>query len=214
MLKYLMSRTLYQLSILALFLLILGFADYLRSINTNIKNIPKLKENQAIVILTGGSNRIYEGLKLSLEANYNKLPIFISGVGKNFSLEKNIEFQKLQKENTNTINLIKKINFGDLATTTELNAFETYAWMKFNKINNIILVTSKYHMQRSVIEFERFIDKEQIQPYIVDSNVLANSNLLDFPHSIKLLFTEYIKLITIKLFYILDDVTEYIWGKS
>lgn len=101
---------------------------------------------EAIVVLTGGRNRISEAIKAYNQGLSKKL--FISGVEKNTSLaaishEQDVTFPKekavmLEKKSTNTIE----------------NAIETRSWIKQNDIKSIRLVTSNYHIPRSLQEFQ------------------------------------------------------------
>ena len=119
---------------------------------------------QAIVVLTGGRNRISEAVKLLNHGLADKL--FISGVEKNTSLKDICDSQDvllpqnnvwLEKNSTNTIE----------------NAIQTQAWLKKNKISSIRLVTSNYHLPRSIQEFKYQNNKLSIVPHPVFSDYVA-----------------------------------------
>ena len=59
----------------------------------------------------------------------------------------------IQKQQNLTIPDNSKIDIGHNAFNTEGNAKETSAWVKQNDIKSIRLVTSNYHINRSIIEF-------------------------------------------------------------
>ncbi len=103
-------------------------------------------KTDAIIALTGGSNRIKEAVDL-LNKDYSSV-LFISGVEKNVSLENIMQTQKLSLKKG------KKIFIGRASTNTLENAIETNEWIKKNNIRSIRLVTSNYHLPRSYTEFK------------------------------------------------------------
>lgn len=118
-------------------------------------------DNQGIVILTGGKNRIEEGLKLKEKLNIKS--IFISGVHAKVDLK--------------NLNLDKQpccIELGHSAINTKENAYETWAWLKEKQFTKIILVTSDYHMPRAMDIFHKTFREAEITPYPV-KYIKANS---------------------------------------
>ncbi len=103
-------------------------------------------QTDAIVVLTGGRNRISESAKLLNNGLARRL--FISGVEKN-STQKAIE-------RSNGIHFAQgaEVVIGHKATNTIENAIESNEWIRKNAIKSIRLVTSNYHMPRSIVEFE------------------------------------------------------------
>lgn len=116
-----------------------------------------IEKAEAIVVLTGGNDRIKEAIRLLQEGNAPRL--FISGVHESvtgYHLLKEIspEWQE-------------KIELGYRAKTTHMNAIETAEWVTKNNIKSIILVTSFYHIPRSLLEIKEFITDLKITPYAV-----------------------------------------------
>lgn len=114
--------------------------------NYKINHYPEdsITKTDAIVVLTGGRNRIAEGIKLLNMNLADKL--FISGVKKNVTV-KAIEKQcgvKAQKP--------AKIELGYQATNTVENAAEISSWVKKNKIKSLRFITSNYHILRGLEE--------------------------------------------------------------
>jgi uncharacterized SAM-binding protein YcdF (DUF218 family) len=108
---------------------------------------PETSKTDAIIVLTGGRNRISEAVKI-LENGVSDL-LFISGVAKDISLK--------EIQNINKISLLpnKKITIGHNASNTVENAVETTEWIKKTNIKSIRLVTSNYHIMRSYLEFRK-----------------------------------------------------------
>lgn len=101
------------------------------------------QKTDAIVVLTGGKNRIHEAVQLYNENLADIL--FISGVGKHVnvrSLEQQHQIHFMR--NTNNVWL------GREATNTIENAIEVSEVIRRNNLKSIRLVTSYYHMPRSV----------------------------------------------------------------
>ncbi len=112
---------------------------------------------EAIVALTGGNDRIKEAIRLLEEDKAPKL--FISGVNGNVT-----GFHLLKEVSKETQ---EKIELGYKAKTTRMNAVETAEWVQKNNIHTIILVTSFYHMPRSLLEVKRAIPNLKVSPFAV-----------------------------------------------
>ncbi|MBQ8465612.1 MAG: YdcF family protein [Alphaproteobacteria bacterium] len=135
------------LFILFLFFLWLGG---LVVFNYKINHIrPNTEEKaEAIVVLTGGRHRLTEAVKLLNEGASDKL--FISGVQDKTSLK------DLEKRNKIKFKDNREIILDKIATNTFENARETSIWLKNKNIKSILLVTSNYHIFRSLVEFRRW----------------------------------------------------------
>lgn len=119
---------------------------------------------QAIVVLTGGRNRISEAVKLLNQGLADKL--FISGVEKNTSLQDISISQDIPMPK-------KKVSLEKKSTNTIENAIETQAWLKKHNITSIRLVTSNYHLPRSIQEFQYQNSHLHIVPHPVFSEHVA-----------------------------------------
>lgn len=104
-------------------------------------------KTEAIVVLTGGRNRIAEAIRIYNRGLSQKL--FISGVEKNTSLEDISQHQDVVFPEGENVVLLEK-----QSTNTIENAIQTQAWLKKNAITSIRLVTSNYHIPRSLQEFQ------------------------------------------------------------
>ena len=99
----------------------------------------------AIVVLTGGNERVEEGLKLFATGRASHL--FISGV------HEDVKKRELTARWTgNTAMPPCCITLGYEATTTEQNAEETRKWIEEKDYQSIRLVTGNYHMPRAYTE--------------------------------------------------------------
>ena len=150
-----LKTVLAYLFILIVTLWVIGFIVF-SAIAIGVKYRP-VEQAEAIVALTGGSDRIGESIQL-LKKEYAPR-LFISGVNENvtgYHLLKEVEPEWKEK-----------IELGYWAKTTQMNALETAEWARKNKISSIILVTSFYHMPRSLLEIKETIPELKITPYAV-----------------------------------------------
>ena len=138
-----------------------------------------------IVVLTGGKGRIEKGLEL-FEKNFGEY-LFISGVFEKSELEiKHIVDNKLIDKNCCVI-------VDNKAKNTFENADEVRKWLdKKNKIQNIILVSSYYHLPRSYIVFRKMIKTKNIVLSPVNKKISLNEN---YGFYIRLIILEFFKTI-------------------
>lgn len=139
----------------------------------------------AIVVLTGGENRIETGIKLLQQESAQLL--FISGVHQKVSLDDILpESDRMLKE---------KITLGYKAQNTVGNARETADWIQDKKIHSVLLVTSFYHMPRSITEVLEKAPELKIRPYPVFPKTFESSVDWVRTRYAWLLFVEYHKFI-------------------
>lgn len=112
-------------------------------------------ETEAIVVLTGGRSRLEEGLDLLGAGRARKL--FISGV--NPHVDRSELMRAAGRAGDNDAD---RIFLGHDAYNTSGNARETAVWMQQQGYRSLRLVTSWYHMQRSLLEFERAMPEARI----------------------------------------------------
>lgn len=152
------------------YLLLAAIAAWLAGLcvfNSRINSFEVNREEKtdAIVVLTGGRNRLKEAIELLNGGLAEKL--FISGVSRGISL------QELQKKQQVTIKGAGEITLDEKSTNTVENAIETARWLQDNHISSIRLVTSNYHMPRSMDEFRVHSPGLQILVHPVYSDKVA-----------------------------------------
>lgn len=138
------------LSILILFLLV-WLGGYLWFINKLTGN--EFHENMktdAIVVLTGGQNRLNVAVKLLEDGLAEKL--YISGVDEKVTRAELLGLLGSTKELEECC-----IESGNQAADTVGNAIETLEWIQQNNIESLRVVTSLEHMPRAMVEFRRFM---------------------------------------------------------
>ena len=104
------------------------------------------RATDAIVVLTGGSERISTGVQL-LSRGLGRT-LFVSGVHQGVDLRDMLRAARLEPSTLECC-----IVLGYEAGDTVGNAAETAAWMRSRSYESLRLVTSNYHMRRSLLEF-------------------------------------------------------------
>lgn len=135
-----------------------GFAAFLAQVPTQAATDPTTTE--AIVVLTGGRQRLSTGLKLQAQGLAKR--VFISGVNPDVEPEELASFGPLGKAQ---IDCCVVLGYG--AANTLGNAAETAAWVRAAQVRSIRLVTAAYHMPRSLFELRRAAPELTIIPHPV-----------------------------------------------
>ena len=153
-------------------------------VKTTPRSLYTLRKTDAIIVLTGGNNRVQTGLSLfSHDLSKN---LFITGVHDSVSKEDIISMWKGDQILPECC-----ITLGHIAKTTQENAMETKEWLDKNNIKSIRLVTSSYHIYRAYLEFNNIISDVEIIPYPVTENPERLKKL----HFWKITFSEYNKIL-------------------
>lgn len=165
-----------------------------------VEQIPQAVEHpaavtDAIVVLTGGSDRVQEGLRLIAEKRARKL--FISGVYDGVDVAELLRsMAPAQPEMTPTAEQIACcVILGHSADDTEGNARETAAWMAKQHFRSLRLVTADYHMPRSLLEFRRVMPDLIIRPHPVFPPQIKRKVWWRSPGTALLMLKEYNKFL-------------------
>jgi uncharacterized SAM-binding protein YcdF (DUF218 family) len=139
-----------------------------------------------VIALTGGSDRISEAFDLLTEGRAKRL--LITGVNKATSPE------ALSGHTAGGAEIIDCcVDIDRNALNTVGNALETARWVHDKQFKSIIVVTSNYHMPRSLLELRRVLPDTILIAYPVISQNLKLDNWWTDPVSIRLLVSEYVK---------------------
>lgn len=140
----------------------------------------------AIVVLTGGSERISTGLAL-LEAERAR-KLFVSGVHRGVDVAELLRYARQEGAG-----LACCIVLGYSADDTIGNAAEAAVWMEAEHFGSLRLVTAAYHMPRSLLEFRRVLPEARIIPHPVFPDAVKQDEWWRWPGTAHLLATEYTK---------------------
>ncbi len=151
-------------------------------------------EADAIVVLTGGSGRLEHGLELLADKRGKVL--FVSGVGKKATLADLMHYaQPRIRKNVENMPVI----LGHDAENTIGNAKETAAWLRKEGHKTIYLVTSNYHMPRSLVEMREVAPDMNFIPASVFPDDFTITGWWQDKSSRKLILLEYHKFLASKL---------------
>lgn len=140
----------------------------------------------AIVVLTGGSQRVQSGLQLLAAGKAKKL--FVSGVYHGTDVTALLHAQRQSPEAVQCC-----IVLGHTADNTYGNALETAAWMRQEGYGSLRLVTANYHMRRALLEFGRAMPEMRIVPHPVFPDTVRQDRWWAWPGTLDLIIGEYDK---------------------
>jgi uncharacterized SAM-binding protein YcdF (DUF218 family) len=173
--------------VLAVFLVWLGGLAWFTVTGLMLRPDPST-ETDAIVVLTGGKLRLEAGIELLAAGKARKL--FVSGVNQQVDREELLRaFGHLPDRVTCCVVL------GHTADNTFGNARESAAWMQEEGYRSLRLVTSWYHMQRSLLEFGRAMPGVRIVAHPVFAPRLDAERLWGWHGAILVVVEEYGKLL-------------------
>ena len=139
-----------------------------------------------IVVLTGGSERIGAGIELLAKGRARKLLISVVHHRTNEAV-----LADLSKQSPDLFRCC--IELGRQAADTVGNALETAAWAKREAIGSLRLVTSAYHMPRSLVEFRKALPDVRLVAHPVFTKYVKLEGWWRFPGTASFLAREYNK---------------------
>jgi uncharacterized SAM-binding protein YcdF (DUF218 family) len=156
-----------------------------------------------IVVLTGGSERIGAGLELLARGRADIL--LVSGVHHHTNQRVLAELSKATPDLFNCC-----VELGREAADTVGNAAETAAWVRRKGVQTLRLVTSAYHMPRSLVEFRRLLPHVRIIAHPVFTESVKIRDWWRWPGTSAFLAVEYNKYLIslVRDRFILDKPTQ------
>lgn len=125
---------------------------------------PSTKIADGLVVLTGGSGRIDEGFTLLSKGQGQRL--LLSGVNQN------LDFETIMRDIGQDQTLKDCcVDAENLSTNTVSNAREAIVWARNHGYKSLILITSDYHMPRTLKIFEGVAGDIEIIPHPVKSEI-------------------------------------------
>lgn len=158
-----------------------GFFVFVHYVN-NLASDDDLSAD-VIVVLTGDKGRVPTAAHLFHQETTARL--FISGVGGGVELDALSGTKQLSRKKKESVVL------GRGALNTRQNALETADFVKNHNVSSILLVTSYYHIPRSLVEFERVLPDVDIKLYPIKEDLNPRTGFKRY----KLLMKEYNKFI-------------------
>ncbi|HEY0281529.1 MAG TPA: YdcF family protein [Rhizomicrobium sp.] len=162
-------------------------AGFVVFVNTLPKTPHDLRHIQGIVALTGGDARLDAAVALFEKGVGRRL--LISGVNPQTS---KTELKKLAHGGPR---FYCCVDLGYAAEDTHGNAREAGAWARFYHFRKLLIVTARYHMPRSLSEFQAAVPDMTIVPYPVDPVSIDMRGWWHDPHALRVLHSEYAKFL-------------------
>ena len=153
----------------------------------------------AVIVLTGGRLRLEAGLELLADGKAKKL--FISGVNPRVDRDALLHALGPAAEREACCIVI-----GHEADNTFGNARETAGWMHDEGYRSLRLVTSWYHMRRSLLEFSRAMPRVTIVAYPVFAHRLDPEGWWGWHGALAVVIGEYHKYLAAWLRPLLDRI--------
>jgi uncharacterized SAM-binding protein YcdF (DUF218 family) len=163
-----------------------GFLWFVGSVPT--EEVTLDRNADGIVVLTGGASRIADAIELLAAGRGKRL--LISGVHPATSSG---ELARLSPDYRRWLTCC--VDLGHAATNTSGNAIETRRWVTERGFRSLIVVTSNYHMPRTMAELARRMPDVALVPFPVVTDKMRTEDWWSSPPTARLLFSEYLKYI-------------------
>lgn len=167
----------------------LGFIGFVYSID-RIEQRPETRAD-GIVAMTGGAQRIGDAIDLLAQGYAKRL--LISGVNEKTSRD---QISRLNPGQRRLFDCCVDLDYR--ARNTIGNAIETRRWAERNEFNAIIVVTSNYHMPRTLVELDHALPNLQKIPYPVAATIDPH-DWWHNPATARVLVSEYVKFLAVWL---------------
>lgn len=163
-----------------------GFLYFVDSVTTLAPPIDAKAD--AIVVLTGGYQRIDQAVELLRRGSGRRL--LISGVHPTTTSS---QIRKMTQSEAGLFECC--VDMGYEAKDTIGNANETTRWIHDKGYASVLLVTSNYHMPRSLFELRRIDGNTEYIPYPVVNSDLKHTEWYRDPDALRTLLAEYGKMV-------------------
>jgi uncharacterized SAM-binding protein YcdF (DUF218 family) len=143
-------------------------------------------QSHGIVVLTGGADRLADGLRLLDLGKGSRL--LVSGVHPTTTLS---ELKRLMPAHAPLLSCC--VDLDHAAINTRDNAREAALWARQNSFTRLIVVTASYHVPRVRLEFTRQMPKTTLEYYPVVPDLVGLRTWWREPQLLRILMLEYAK---------------------
>jgi uncharacterized SAM-binding protein YcdF (DUF218 family) len=167
-----------------------GFIWFIRHVPA--EEVALDRDADGIVVLTGGASRISDAIDLLAAGRGKRL--LISGVHRATS---SAEIARIAPRHEGLVSCCVDLDHSAVNTTG--NAIETRRWVKDRNFSSLIVVTSAYHMPRTMAELAKQMPDVALVPFPVVTEKLRNQPWWASGPTAKLIFSEYAKFVVAQL---------------
>ena len=196
-------RWLGRLCLLALALAALGLIGGYVAFSSSIalREPAAVPRTDAIVVVTGGSQRV--GDALGLLGAERGARLLISGVNERTGREELARLNPAARELLSCC-----IDLDHRARNTIGNAIETRRWVRQHGFSSLLVVTSNYHMPRTLAEFGHAMPGMRLVPHPVVTESVDLADWRSHWQAARLLIPEYVKYLAARLRALVEDDPE------
>jgi uncharacterized SAM-binding protein YcdF (DUF218 family) len=171
---------------LGLVLFLVGFFWFVRHVPA--EEVALDRNADGIVVLTGGASRVTDAIELLAEGRGTRL--LISGVHPSSNAT---EIARQMPGREKLVACCVDLDYA--AINTIGNAVGTRRWVRERGFRSLIVVTSSYHMPRTMAELARQMPDIVLIPFPVVTDKLRNEPWWASPPTARLILSEYAKYI-------------------
>ncbi|MAJ24131.1 MAG: hypothetical protein CMP36_01325 [Rickettsiales bacterium] len=175
-----MRKVILYFLVLNIFLILVGFVYFYKKIE--YKETSFIESTDGIAVLTGGKGRIKQGLDLI--NLYKNKKLIISGVHKKVSMGTIIP-NRLTNKNNITLDKVSESTFENVLVISE--------WIKENNLINITIITSYYHMPRTMLLMKAIAPEYNYYAYPVKKKIYKKYSLKNIIFYYFFIVEEYVK---------------------
>lgn len=180
------ARPLVAGAVVAALVVMAGFVGFIRMVPSGEQQAPA--RGDGIVALTGGAERLSDALRLLASGRGRRL--LISGVHPETTEQ---ELARAQPDYAVFARCC--VDLGRRALNTAGNAVEARRWAETHGFHSLIVVTSGYHMPRTLMELAREMPNVELIPYAVVTDRLRSEPWWRDWATARLLVGEYVKYV-------------------
>lgn len=171
--------------IAALVALALGFVWFTQEV---ARVEPEDVRADGIIALTGGANRVADAVSLLAQGRARRL--LVTGVNRSTTRQ---DLARLLGSEGRLVDCCVDLDYDALNTVG--NAVEAQRWASLHGFRSLVVVTSAYHMPRTLAELRRRMPQTTLVPYPVTSDAVPIDDWWKHPTTVRLLAAEYVKLV-------------------
>jgi len=174
-------------SVVALASMLAGLQHFVLTLPTSPTG--GLQFTDGIVVVTGGQQRVDDGLRLLTEGKADR--ILISGVGEGVNRAVLVQELDLNDAEANALFCCAELDF--TADNTRGNAIAARRWALQHDMRSLRLVTANYHMPRVLVVFARELPEFDLYQWAVTPDDLRLKDWWRDRAMLRLLAREYAK---------------------
>jgi uncharacterized SAM-binding protein YcdF (DUF218 family) len=174
-----------------------GFLWFVAQIPDSVDD--PVTQTDGVVVLTGAAGRLGEGIELIKAGKAKEL--FVSGVYRGVDVTRLLDASR-----SNPHDVACCIVLGHTADDTEGNAYETAAWVRQRGFASLRVVTSSYHLPRSLLELRHTLPDVTLVPHPVFAESFKRAQWWAWPGTSYLIASEFSKYLLVYLRHRAEDV--------